>query len=88
MGVGNEKYISNMDPQGPSEDRNEKSGASLFGSLLTILTPHIRQPRSETTCTLADLGEGETIRAQKEAWVMTERRLKGPHEGFEDSDEG
>ena len=52
---------------------------SLFGSLVTILAPHIQQPISEATCTLTDVREVETIRAGKEVWAMTERRgEKGP----------
>ena len=62
-----------MDPHGPSKElftigmRNlvpHTAPPSLFGSLVTILAPDIGQPISEATCTLADLGEVETIRAQ------------------------
>ena len=50
-----------------------------IGSLVTILAPHIGQPISETTRTLADLGKIEIIRTQKEVWSMTESRsAKGP----------
>ena len=52
---------------------------SLFGSLVTTVAPYIGQPISEVTCALADLGEVETIRIQKEVQAMTERRgTKGP----------
>ena len=47
---------------------------SFFGSLVTILVPHIGQPISEATRTLAELGEAETITEWKEKQAMTERR--------------
>ena len=52
---------------------------SLLGSLVNTLAPHLGQPISEATHTLADLREVETIRAWGEVWAMTERRgAKGP----------
>ena len=52
---------------------------SLFGSLVTVLSPSVPQPISEATHILADLGEVETIRTWKEVQATTERRgAKGP----------
>ena len=81
--LGMKNIMYNMDHKGPDEElftigmRNlvlHTAPPSLFGSLVTILAPHIGQPISEATHTLADLGEVETIRAQKEVRAMTERR--------------
>ena len=80
--------IYNTDLQGPDEElltvgmRNpvlHTAPPPVFGSPVTILTPHIGQPINKATHTLADLGEVETIRAWKEVQAMTERRgAKGP----------
>ena len=77
-----------MGPQEPDEElftigmRNlvlHRAPPSLFGSLVTIHSPHMRQSVSEATHTLADQGEAETIRAQKEVQSTTERRAaEGP----------
>ena len=41
--------------------------------------PHLGQPISEATCTLADVREVETIRAWSKVWATTERRsAQGP----------
>ena len=86
--LGMRNIIYNMDPCDPNEElftigmRNlvlHTGPTSLFGSLVTTLAPHIGQPISEATRTLADLREVETIRAQKVVQAMTERRVaKGP----------
>ena len=80
--------IYNMDPQGPDEEvftvgmRHlvlHTASTSLFGCLVNTLAPHLGQPISKATRTLADLGEVETIRARREVQAMTERRgAKGP----------
>ena len=52
---------------------------SLFGSLVAILSPHLGQPSSEVTCTVADLGEAEAMRIQKEIRPVTHKKnLQGP----------
>ena len=77
-----------MDPQDPDEEvftigmRNlvlHTAPTSLFGSLVTTFAPHVGQPISEATHTLADLGKVKTIRARRKVQAMTERRsAKGP----------
>ena len=73
--------IYNMDPQGPNEElftvgmRNLMlltAPPYLFGSLMTILVPHIGQLMSKATHTLADMGKVET-KHQKKYGI----RLKG-----------
>ena len=49
---------------------------SLFGSLVAILSPHLGQPVSKVTRTVADLGEAEAMRARKEIRSATHK--KGP----------
>ena len=54
---------------------------SLFGSLVAILSPHLGQPISEVTCTVADLGEAVAMKTQKEIRTATHKKnLKGPME--------
>ena len=54
----------------------------LFGPLVAILAPHLGQPISDVTHTVADLGnseEAEAMKACKEIWSATQRKnLKGP----------
>ena len=63
--LGMKNIICNMDHQGPDEElftigmRNlvlHTAPPSLFGSLATILAPHIGQPINEAIHTLADPG--------------------------------
>ena len=96
LGMKNISY--NMDHKGPDEELLtlgmsnlvlHRAPPPLFGSLVTILAPHIGQPISEAPCALADLGEVETGRAWKEVWATTERRgAKGPMKVFEDPEVG
>ena len=46
---------------------------SLFGPLVAILSPHLGHPISKVTCTVADLGEAEAVRTQKEGLLLTRR---------------
>ena len=47
---------------------------SLFGSLVAILSPHLGQPISKLTCTVAYLGEAEAMRTQKEIRPVTHKK--------------
>ena len=52
---------------------------SLFGSLVAILYPHLGHTITEVIRTVADLGEAEAIRTQKEIRSATQKKnLKGP----------
>ena len=52
---------------------------SFFGSLVTILSPHLGQPISKVTHTVADLGEAEAVRIWKERRPVTHKKnLQGP----------
>lgn len=52
---------------------------SLFGPLVAILVPHLKQPISKVTHMVADLGEAEEMIAQKEIWSAPQRKnLKDP----------
>ena len=78
--------IYNLGNHVPDEElfTSEKRGAvlqmapsSLFEPLVAILTPHLGQPISEVICTLADLGEVESMWSWKRVWFATERKGLG-----------
>ena len=80
--------VYNMHPQGPDEEvvtigrRNlvlHTAPTSLFGSLVTTLAARLGQPISEATRTLADLGEIETVSAQKEVGLQQKGEVQKGH---------
>ena len=86
--LGMRNAIYSPDNYGPDEEvfttgmRNivlQTAPTSLFGSLVAIVSPHLGHPISEMTRTVADLGEAETTRIQKEIRPVTyKKNLQGP----------
>ena len=52
---------------------------SLFGPLVAILAPHLGQPISDITRTVADLGEAEAMRTWKEIRSATYKKILKGH---------